>query len=67
MIAAYGFISIDINECDEENGSCAHICNNRIGSYQCFCEDGYELDSDQHSCNGTNSKLLYNYVGVCLR
>ena len=44
--------SIDINECDEENGGCSHMCNNTIGSYQCLCEDGYELDSDQHLCNG---------------
>ena len=54
MLIAYVFISIDINECDGENGGCSHICNNTIGSYQCFCEDGYELESDQQSCNGAS-------------
>ena len=52
MIVAYGFISIDINECGKGNGGCSHMCNNTIGSYQCFCEDGYELEADQHLCNG---------------
>ena len=43
---------LDINECDEENGNCSQFCNNTIGSYQCYCEDGYTLDSDEHTCNG---------------
>ena len=58
MIVAYGFISIDINECDEENGGCSHMCNNTIGSYQCFCYNGYELDHDRHTCKGTVTLCL---------
>ena len=42
----------DISECNKENGNCSQGCNNTIGSYQCYCEDGYTLDSDEHTCNG---------------
>ena len=51
----------DINECDEENGNCSQNCNNTIGSYQCYCEDGYILDSDEHTCNGNHITLLYYF------
>ena len=43
----------DINECAEEVDSCSQICNNTIGSYECSCENGYRLDPDGHTCNGT--------------
>ena len=42
----------DINECDVNTDNCSQLCNNTIGSYQCYCEDGYILDSDEHTCNG---------------
>ena len=45
-------IFLDINECSEDSDNCSQFCNNTIGSYQCYCEDGYTLDSDEHSCNG---------------
>ena len=46
------FLSSDINECTENTDNCSQLCNNTIGSYQCYCEDGYILDSDEHTCNG---------------
>ena len=42
----------DIDECSEDTDNCSQNCNNTIGSYQCFCNDGYTLDTDQHTCNG---------------
>ena len=44
---------IDIDECNEDNGGCEQICNNTVGSYECFCRDGYELDSNGINCTGT--------------
>ncbi|XP_071787753.1 sushi, von Willebrand factor type A, EGF and pentraxin domain-containing protein 1-like [Asterias amurensis] len=41
----------DIDECDGNNGGCAHECTNTVGSYYCQCSDGYALQSDSHSCN----------------
>ena len=38
----------DINECDEFNkGGCDQAkggCRNTLGSFDCFCNDGYSLD-----------------------
>ena len=42
----------DIDECVNDNGGCDHTCTNIAGSYKCSCKDGFELDSDQHQCNG---------------
>ena len=46
-------LQLDINEClTNNNGGCAQHCNNTVGSYQCFCENGYRLSSDDHTCVG---------------
>ena len=50
---------LDIDECSENNDNCSQNFSNTIGSYQCSCNDGYTLDSDQHNCNGN---ILYNYI-----
>ncbi|XP_023690979.2 growth arrest-specific protein 6 isoform X2 [Paramormyrops kingsleyae] len=39
----------DINECENKNAGCEHGCNNTLGSYRCFCQDGYVL-VDRHMC-----------------
>ena len=45
-------LSPDVNECDNNNGGCAHSCHNEIGSYFCKCNTGYDLAVDQHWCYG---------------
>ena len=42
----------DINECLVNNGGCGHNCRNTIGSYNCYCNTGYQLHSDKHKCIG---------------
>ena len=42
----------DIDECDTNNVSCEHICNNTIGSFECSCPDGYLLDENRRNCSG---------------
>ena len=49
----------DINECDSHNaGGCDQVkggCKNSIGSFACFCNDGYALDFlHQKYCNDVN-------------
>ena len=46
-----GFFHIlDINECDTDNGGCDHNCTDSIGSYNCSCDIGYILATDNHGC-----------------
>ena len=48
---------VDVNECMEDTDNCSQNCNNTIGSYECYCNDGYTLDYDDlHTCNGTYRK-----------
>ena len=42
----------DIDECVEGLDECDHYCNDTFGSYFCTCMDGYELESDHHTCTG---------------
>ena len=53
--------SSDIDECSESDSPvCNQTCTNTIGSYNCSCMTGYELNMmDLSSCDGKNS-LLYN-------
>jgi hypothetical protein len=41
---------VDVNECLTNNGGCAQICNNALGSFDCDCMDGYFLAGDGFSC-----------------
>ena len=43
---------LDTDECAVNMGGCMQTCTNQVGSYQCGCNDGYDLDVDQHSCVG---------------
>ena len=46
------FIFLDINECLINNGGCQHHCHDSDGSYTCSCSNGYQLNSDGHTCDG---------------
>ena len=40
-----------------ENGGCSHTCLDLIGGYKCLCPLGFELASDEKTCQG--QKLFY--------
>ncbi len=42
----------DMNECEMKNGGCEQNCNNTVGSFNCFCDSGYSLDSNGVNCSG---------------
>ena len=46
----YNALALDVNEC--LSSPCGQTCTNTAGSYQCSCNDGYELDDDGRTCNG---------------
>ena len=45
------YMLIDIKECESEHG-CQQECREVPGSYECYCESGYELEADKTSCRG---------------
>nr|XP_046480526.1 bone morphogenetic protein 1 isoform X1 [Neodiprion pinetum] len=48
-----GFAAVfftDMDECASNNGGCQHECRNTIGSYQCFCHNGFTLHENGHDC-----------------
>ena len=46
------FLYTDIDECSEGTDHCSQNCQNTIGSYRCFCNTGYRLNTDGVTCNG---------------
>ena len=46
----YAYCALEINECLTNNGGCAQICNNTVGSFRCSCNPGYFLLADARSC-----------------
>ena len=51
-IHVYVFMAIDIDECAENISRCNQECNNTLGSFQCSCQDGYQLGLDERTCTG---------------
>ena len=42
----------DTNECKLNSSGCSQNCTNTIGSYNCSCYNGYQLNADVKHCNG---------------
>ena len=42
----------ELDECKFTNHGCQHECINTLGSYQCACFAGYELQVDGRTCEG---------------
>ena len=51
----------DIDECAGEHG-CEYGCNNINGSFECFCETGFELDSTGYACQGQKEHRVATYI-----
>ena len=54
----------DIDECEVNNGGCSDTCTNKPRSYQCECEQGFQLKSDNKTCEGkilTNILIFYSF------
>ena len=49
----------EVDECKFANHGCEHECINTLGSYQCGCFAGYELQANGRTCEG-----IYEYCFI---
>jgi hypothetical protein len=56
------FLLPTVNECESDNGGCAHHCVDTLLSYTCSCNDGYLLDADDRECIGKFEIYIYIYT-----
>lgn len=49
---------IDIDECLTDNGGCETTCFNTDGSFECSCDAGYILASNNFTCEGKSGWLI---------
>ena len=64
------FFSADIDECTEPAHGCSQLCNNTLGSYNCFCLKGYLLEKDNKTCVGkfsSKTRSLFFLIWAHLR
>ena len=68
FMSSVPFLPLDYNECSVENGGCEQKCVNQVPGYECQCDSGYSLDSDNMSCvaNAECSGEGGNFVCLCL-
>ena len=53
-------LTLDINECGQNNGGCVQFCNNTVGSFFCTCGNGYSLNEDGRRCDGKPGVMVNN-------
>ena len=52
VVTSVTTFTTDIDECEMDPTLCEQICNNTVGSYECKCEDGYQLVAGTNQCAG---------------
>ena len=56
---------IDVDECLLT--PCEQLCNDTEGSFTCSCEDGYRLNDDGRTCDGTLlATVLSTRISFCI-
>lgn len=48
------FVS-DIDECKNSISKCQQNCRNELGSFECYCKNGYLLHANQRDCTGKHN------------
>lgn len=60
------FLHSDIDECQENNGGCDHFCRNTVGSFECSCQKGHKLLTDERTCQGQCPTAVAHTGSACL-
>ena len=55
-------LTLDVNECQMNNGGCAQTCANTQGSFECSCGTGYNLALNSLDCDGKTTFELLTVV-----
>ncbi|XP_048454080.1 vitamin K-dependent protein S-like [Rhincodon typus] len=56
----------DIDECQSgilEEKACNHSCHNVPGSYRCYCDEGFYIDSNKRNCIDKNE--CFTHPNIC--
>lgn len=59
IIIIISLLSADIDECLENNGGCDHFCRNTVGSFECSCQKGHKLLTNERTCQGGSLFTLH--------
>lgn len=54
----------DIDECALSTHKCEQNCHNTAGSYACSCNTGYQLNADEHHCDGNILYLVATFTPI---
>lgn len=56
------FPSVDLDECTNSTfNRCQQTCINSVGSYQCACHEGFQLQEDEKTCK-CNFAIQMNFL-----
>ena len=53
----------DVDECAGTHG-CQQVCINTDGGFRCDCDSGFELNSDNNTCSGSNYRTINTSIFV---
>lgn len=58
---------VDIDECTNGIATCSQNCLNTPGSFECSCKNGFQLDNNMATCEGTKSIFCFFFsFFICL-
>ena len=61
------FLTSDFDECQSnQTNSCSQFCINAPGSYSCACENGYSLNDNKKSCDGTYDDARHQHRSLVI-
>ena len=66
IMSKFRYILLDIPNCMINDHNCSQICVEVVGSFNCSCYLGYDLQEDRASCAGTYINTLINTLNVMI-
>ena len=51
-----------MDQCSSNINDCEQICTDQLPGYVCSCYDGFQLNNDNRTCDGTY--IVYNHGNI---